>query len=431
MKYLINIIIYALLSHQLFAQVPAPAKPQSKPILILGGTAHIGDGTVINNAAIAFDKGKITSVSSSGEFTSDQSEFEVIDATGKHIYPGFILPNTDLGLREVSAVRATIDDAETGVLKPHIRSIIAYNTDSELIPTLRFNGILTAQVTPQGGTVAGTSSVVQLDAWNWEDAVIKMDNGLHINWPRKKLPPRWWLGENEPRVNENYAQSLAELKELIRSAYAYNNSSRSPKNLKLEAMSGIFDGSKKVFIRTGKANQIIESIEFLKKYDIKEIVLVGAGDVAYVKDYIKENDIAVILGNLHRKPSRPEEDIDLPYRLPAILDQAGITYCLGYQGVSNARNLPFFAGTSVAYGVDKEAAIKSVTMNAAEIIGVSDFLGSLTVGKQATLFISEGDALDMLGNNVTTIFIQGRNVELDAMQQRLYLKYKEKYSITD
>lgn len=409
------------------AQTPAPAPKQKGQILLLNGTAHIGDGSIIENSAIGFSDGEINFVGDADDATLDKSVYEIIDVNGKHVYPGFILPNSRLGLDEVSSVRATQDNTETGSINPNVRSVIAYNTDSELIPTLRFNGILTAQVTPTGGSVSGTSSVVQLDAWNWEDAVIKMDEGLHINWPSKRLPLRWWMGETVGQPNKNYEKSVAILTKLFADASAYANASSVSKNIKLEAMKGLFDGTKQLFIHENKAIDIITSIESAKEFGIKKIVLVGGSDALYIKDYLRENNIPIILSNVHRLPSRTEEDVDMPYKLPFLLNQAGIKYCLGYDGVASSRNLPFYAGTSVAYGLKKEAAIRSITLDAAEILGVSEKIGSLTKGKNATLFVSEGDALDMRTNKMVAVYIEGRRVTLDAMQQRLYKKYQTKY----
>ncbi len=427
MKKLTHILATLFLINTAIAQTPAPAVQQSKPILILNATAHIGDGTVIENSAIGFSKGIIDFVANATTINLDKSKYEVIDAKGKHVYPGFILPNTDLGLVEVSAVKASIDNNEVGSVNPNVRAIIAYNTDSELIPTLRFNGILTAQITPSGGTVSGTSSVVQLDAWNWEDAALKTDEGIHVNWPMKMYGPRWWRGETEGRPNENYPKNVARLKKLFADASAYSKSNPTSINLKLESMKGLFDASKQLYIHENKAADIITSIEFAKEAGVKKIVLVGGNDALYIKDYLKENNISIILSNVHRLPSRAEEDVDMPYKLPYLLREAGIKYCLGYRGVASSRNLAFYAGTSAAFGLDKEAALRSVTLDAAEILGVSDILGSLATGKNATLFISEGDALDMRTNKMVSIFIGGRKVSMDAMQQRLFKKYQAKY----
>ena len=421
MKKLIIILGLVILGHGLQAQVPAPGEKQADPILLLNGTAHLGNGEVIENAAIGFENGIITVVASNNV---SQEKYRVVDIKGKHVYPGFILPATDLGLNEVSAVRATQDKAEAGSLKPNVRSIIAYNTDSEIIPTLRFNGILTAQIAPKGGLISGTSSIVHLDAWNWEDALITENDAVHLYWPRKRMSHE----ESKPEITARYEATINTLRDMFQDAKSFANSSGKKSNLKLEAMKGLFDGSKQLFINVAKAKDIIRSVEFAKEFGVKKVVLVDATDVLLVKDYIKENNIPVILNDVHGMPSSSDGDVDEAYKLPYLLHQEGILFCLGYSNeVMKTRNLPFYAGTSVAYGMAKEEALKSITLNTAKILNIDNKIGSLEVGKQATLFVSDGDALDMRTNKIESAYIQGRKVTLDAMQQELYQKYKTKY----
>lgn len=429
MKVFINLITLLLCSiHWGMAQVPAPADAQGNPILITGGTIHVGNGEVFENGAVAFAEGKITYVGEAADFSADQSSYEVIDASGKHIYPGFIIPNTTLGLVEIGAVNATVDQNEIGNLNPNVRSIIAYNTDSEIIPTMRFNGILLAQTTPVGGRIPGTSSIVGLDAWNWEDAVIKMDDAVHLNWPGRYKYEFDYSDFSVKRVkNDKYEEQLKELNELFSDAQSYASQSAKKENLKLEAMLGLLDGKKALHIHVDDAKGIIESIQFTKKYGIQKIAIVGGEEALLVKDIIKENNTPVLLSDVHRLPNRPEEDVDMPYKLPYLLHKEGIKVGLTYNSVTNSRNLPFFAGTAAGYGLSKEEALKMISLNTAEILGISEQFGSIESGKNATLFISGGDALDMRGNLVEKAFISGRSVELNAMQQRLYKKYKAKY----
>ena len=208
------IIILLLLQTSLFAQ-QTPANTQNNAVLITGATAHLGNSKVIANSAIAFENGKLTLVADATTIRIDGTQYPTkIDATGKHIYPGFIAPNTTLGLIEVDAVRATNDMREVGSFNPNLRSIIAYNTDSDITPTVRSNGVLMAQVVPQGGRVSGQSTVVQLDAWNWEDAAYATDEGIHLNWPRSFN--RW---NNEE--NKNYPDQVKEIKTNFKEAQAY------------------------------------------------------------------------------------------------------------------------------------------------------------------------------------------------------------------
>ncbi len=412
-----------------WAQVPAPAPAQSEPIAIVNGTAHLGNGKVINKAIITFQEGKITSVNDAITSEIDLSKYRQIEAEGKHIYPGLILPFSKLGLVEVSAVRATRDFAETGDFKPHVRTAIAYNTDSEIIPTMKFNGIQIVQVCPVGGRIEGTSSVMQLDAWNWEDALYKLDDGIHMNWPSPSYGPRWWLGETARRVNKDYDKQVKEFVKFLEDAKSYMNTKAVKTNLVLEAMVPVFSGEKTIFMFANSPKQIIDGIQTLKEAGIPEIVLTGGDQVWEVKELLKENSIPVLLDNVHRRPSRDDEDVDLPYRLAGMLDAEGILVGLTSSSgdVSSARNLPFYAGTVAAYGLDKEDALKMITSNSAKILGIDHKTGTLEVGKDANIVISEGDILDMRTNDVNYSFIQGREVQLEALQQRLYNKFKEKY----
>ena len=425
-NYIIGFLLMFIVSFG-YSQSNSPAASQSKPILLMNGVAHLGNGQVIENAAIGFENGKLSIVVDATVARIDMNKFEVIDVAGKHIYPGFILPNSELGLKEVDAVNATLDAEEVGDMKPNVRSIISYNTDSELTPTFRHNGILTAQIVPSSGTISGTSSIVQLDAWNWEDAALKVDDGIHMNWPSRRFGPRWWLGETEFRENKNYDNTVSTIEKLFDDATAYGADNAGVKNIKLEALQGLFDGSKQLFIHENASKSIIESVQFAKSKGVKNIVVVGGREAALIADFLKSNNIPVILNGVHLLPRRDEEDVDMPYKTPALLKEAGVKFCIAYGGETmSERNLPFLAGTAVAYGLGKEDAVNALTLSTAEILKL-DGLGELKEGNRATLFVSEGDALDMRTNNVTHAYIDGRKVKVDGMQEVLYERYKEKY----
>jgi imidazolonepropionase-like amidohydrolase len=405
-----------------------PAPPQSQGIALVGATLHLGNGTVIEQGTVVFDGGKITAVGTSSEVSIPEG-FQIFELQGREIYPGFFLPATNMGLVEVSAVRATDDGQETGVFNPNIRSLVAYNTDSELPPTMRYNGILMAQIAPSGGVVAGSSSIVQLDAWNWEDAAYKVDNGMHLYWPNKMMSARWWMGETQARPNENYQPTVDEIQKTMKEAKAFAEGEKEVTNLKLEALAGLFDGSKTLFIHTNNATAIIESASIAKELGVQKIAIVGGEEALLVADFLKSHRIPVVLGDVHALPNRDHEDTVHPYKLPALLHEAGVEFCFGFSGrmTARARNLPFYAGTAVAYGLPYEEGVKALTSTSAKILGVGETCGTIAVGKDATLFVSQGDALDMRSNQMEYVFIQGRKVQLEATQQELYKKYSNKY----
>ena len=392
----------------------------------------MGTGEVIENAAIAFAEGKLTAVTEATAFSeADRSAYTVIDITDQHVYPGFILPDTDLGLVEIGAVRATVDNVEEGAINPNVRSLISYNTDSELIPTFRFNGVLLAQITPQGGIISGTSSVVQLDAWNWEDAAFATDNALHLHWPSRFRNKFDYSTFTLKRVaNKDYEEQLQSVKTLFADARVYAETEKpSTPNLKLEAIGALFQDSVQLFIHSNEPREVLEAVLFAEQYNVQQIVLVGGTGLLPVKEFIKEREIPVILENVHQLPDHPDHDVALPYKVAHLLYQEGILVSLAYnEGMTaRSRSLPFLAGTTVAYGMEKEEALKLITANTATMLGIADRVGTLEEGKQATLFVSEGDALDMRTNRLTHGFIDGRSFTLPAMQQELYQKYKDKY----
>ncbi len=407
-------------------QTPAPA--QTEAFTITGATAHIGDGTVIENSVIIVENGKITACVN-GLTSKLTYKGKVIDAKGKHVYPGFIGANTSLGLVEVNAVRASNDQDEIGDLIPHIRSLIAYNAESKVVESMRPNGVLIAQVSPNGGRISGTSSIVQLDAWNWEDAALKADDGIHLNWPSSFSRGRWWLGEPRGlKLNDDYTKQVEEVNAFVVESKAYLNGKRETKNLPYEAMEGLFNGSQKLYVHVDDEKGITDAVNFTKANDIGNLVIVGGYQAHLVTDLLKSNNVSVLLDRTHSLPKLEDEDYDLPYKNPKLLADAGVL--VGIQGHSNnfqIRNLPFYAGQVVGQGMGKEDALKLITSNIAKILGIDKQLGTLEVGKDATLFISEGDALDMRTNNLTHAFINGRAISLETHQTTLWKRYSEKY----
>lgn len=428
MKIKPNLALVAVLAfshHFLLAQtaVPVPAPAQSQPILITNATAHLGNGQVIENSYIAFDQGKITFVGNMAVGRGFPGHL-VIDAAGKHVYPGFIAPDTELGLQEITAVRATQDASEVGSLNPNVRSIIAYNTDSEVTPTVRSMGVLLAEISPAGGRMPGQSSIVQLDAWNWEDAAYATDFALHLNWP-SNTGFNWQQGRAEK--NEGFANEVRELELFFKQAQAYNqNPSPTEKNLKFEAMAGLFDGTKKLFIHVNAATSIQEAVLFAERFLIKPTI-VGGKDAWMVTDFLKQHDIPVIFATTQQLPSRDDDDIDQPFKTPAMLQAAGIRWCFSHVGFWKQRNLPFQAGQAVGFGLAYEDAVKALTGSTAEILGISKTVGTIEQGKDATLFICDGDALDMRTSKVSRAFINGREINLDNKQEMLYRRFQQKY----
>ncbi|MCW5911304.1 MAG: amidohydrolase family protein [Cyclobacteriaceae bacterium] len=428
MKKLIYILLFVL-STVAYAQPPVPAKPQTKSVALTGGVAHLGNGQVIQNSIIAFDKGKLTIVADATTSRVDLTGYEVIDISNKHVYPGFILPNAQIGLQEVNAIRAMNDHNERGEINPNVRAVISYNTDSEYIPTYRFNGVLLAESTPVGGLISGSSSVMEMEGWNWEDAAHTVDVGIHLNWPpltRRQFDFSTFTFAESP--NRDYEKQVGDLEMFFSESVAYGSQAGKEANVKLDAMQGLFDGRKTLFIHANTSKEIVESVRFAQRNGVKKITLIAGTSALWVSDFLKENKIPVILPATHNLPDRNDDDVDLPFRLPYLLTQAGVTVSISNdKSLHGGRNLAFYAGTAAAYGLSKEEALKTITANTAKALGIDNRVGTLEVGKDATLFVSKGDALDYRTNVLSHAFISGKKIELPGIQEELYNRFSDKY----
>ncbi len=412
-----------------------PTKEYKGRFYITNGTVHIGNGQVLDKATIEVNNGKISQIGTGISVSGENAR--VYDAKGKQVYPGLILPVTDVGLKEIAnGVRGSNDYQELGEYNSNVRSIVAYNTDSKIIATLRANGILLANIAPEGGIISGSSSVVQLDAWNWEDASYKQDAGIHLNLPsfivrtgRRFAPPP--LGTAPPPDPVKQAlDKVEEIKNFFREAKAYlQETAHKATNLKFEAVKGLYDKTQKLFVHGDQIKQMLIAIDFVKEFGF-DIVIVGGSESFQVANLLKQNNIAVVLDSQHALPAMEDDDVDQPYKTPAELQRAGVLFALNDTHTeSRYRNLSFNAGTAATYGLTKEEALQAITLNAARILGIADKTGSLEAGKDANIIISDGDILDMKSSNVIHAFIQGRDVNLDNKQKQLYERYKYKYDI--
>jgi imidazolonepropionase-like amidohydrolase len=414
------------------AQNPVVAPAQQRPVILTGGTIHTGTGEVINDGLIAFTGGKITFIGKTDSFKGDRNGSNIIDVTGRQIYPGLILPNTSLGLIEIGGVDVTVDNRETGDLNPDVRSIVAYNTDSHVIPVVRSNGVLIAQIVPSGTLLPGTSSIVQLDAWNWMDAIYRSDEGIILGWPQKASPARR-RGYDFPGMagsgESAYEKNVEQLEKIFTDAAAYSQvNDPADRNLRLEALKGLFDGTKRLYVNAPEPAGIISAISFAKRHGVKKIVLTDADESAWeIKDFLKENKIPVILAHIHSLPKYDDSDTRFPFKLAAMFIKEGIMVGLTYENQAYGYNLPFVAGQTVAYGLTPEEALQTVTANNARILGIDDITGTLETGKDANIIVSSGDILDMMTNNVEYAFISGREISLDNKHKQLYRRFQEKY----
>ncbi|MBK8711650.1 MAG: amidohydrolase family protein [Niastella sp.] len=405
---------------------PAPA--QTRDILIKNGTIHVGNGQVLKNTSILVQQGKITAI---GNDLKNENAV-VIDASGKQVYPGLIAASTIIGLREVTgSVRGTNDYRELGELNPNVRSVVSYNADSKIINILRSNGILLANIIPQGSLLMGTSSVVQFDAWNWEDAAYKLDGGIHINFPGLLIRrSRFRQNESIADQQKEAMEKVEMLRSFFKEAKAYlAEKNHAVTNLKFEAVKGLYDKSQKLYIHCDIVKEMLVAIDFAKAFGF-DVVIVGGSESWRIADLLNQNGIAVILQQLHDLPTLDDDDVDQPFKTPFLLKKAGVLFCINdNDGNTTGRNLAFNAGTSAAYGLNKEEALQAITLDAAKILGISDKTGSLETGKDANIIISTGDVLDMETSVITNALIQGREINLMDKHKQLNERYERKYGI--
>jgi imidazolonepropionase-like amidohydrolase len=423
------LIAAVLLATNAFAQdnvLPAPAN--NGYVLIKNATVHNGAGQVLNNTSILINKTKIEKIGSN--ITSPTANTVVVDATGKHVYPSFISSNTQSGIKEISgSVNGSNDYRELGEINTNVRSIIAYNADSKIINTLRSNGIFFTNVVPVGSLLAGSSSVVHFDAWNYQDAVYAMDNAQHLYMPSLFTRPN--RGDDAAQGDPLKAskERIELVKKFFREAKAYLQGKPEQVNLKFEAVKGLFTKKQKLFVHCDIVKEMLTAIDFVKEFNF-DVVLVGAPDAWQIAPLLKQNNIAVILSQLHSLPLAQDDDIDQPFKTPSILQKAGVLYAINDEDeTTTGRNLVFNAGTASVNGLTKEEALQAITLNAAKILGIADKTGSIEEGKDANILISEGDALDMRTHKIVKAFVQGRDINLDDKHKQLNKKYMERYGL--
>lgn len=402
---LIVILLNCCLIHSLSAQKDSSEK------WFLGADIYTATGELYQNGALGIRNGKIIYV---GTKEGALINGALVDVRGKRIYPGLIALNSILGLSEIEAVRATNDYSEVGGNNAHIRSAIAFNTDSKVIPTVVTNGILMAQVCPRGGLISGQSSVMKLQARNWEEAVYMGDNVIHINWPEFS---------GDEKKDKKAAEQVQQIISWLQQAKSYNLQKTTETNLRYEALKEVLSGKKKVFVHVNGARGIVNTIQTLKPFNITPTI-VGGNESHLITQILKENNIGVIISRTHRLPDNVDDSYEVPYALPFLLYKDSVAFAISDINFWEQRNLPFEAGQAVAFGLPYEEALKSITIYPARFLGIEQTTGSLEIGKDATFIITAGDVLDMRTSIVQLAYMMGQPVDLTNPQKDLYDKYK-------
>jgi len=426
------LVVFLLLTSARLTAAELPAKRQDHPIALVGGTVHTVSGATLENGTVLFADGKITAI---GQNITVPPGTETIDVKGKQVYPGLFDAHSVIGLTEVGSVRGTNDLSEVGGVNPNVRAEVAVNPESDIIPVTRATGVTSAVTMPGGGTISGMAAVISLDGWTWEEMTLRSRIGLAVQWPSMTINRAWWEQRSEEDQKKAREKSLAELRGAFTDARAYlaaKSSEGTPgvpfhkTDMRWEAMKGVLDGTIPVLVDAEDVQQIQAAVAWAQQEKVK-IVILGGYDAWRVADLLKANDIPVLVGPIHRTPRRGWEAYDAPFTLAKKLHDAGVRFCItGDGGASNERNLPFHAATAAAYGLPKEEALKAVTLYPAQILGIADRLGSLEVGKDATIIVTDGDPLEIM-SQVEREFISGKSIPLTSKHTRLYEKYKEKY----
>lgn len=409
-------------------QIPAPN--QSHPILLRNGVIHTVSNGTVHGPDILFDDGKIVAIGHGIEIPNNT---EIIDVEEKHIYPGLISAGSTLGLQEVNSVRATRDYAETGSINPNVRANVSYHPDSELIPVSRSNGVLVAHVIPQSGRISGTSSAMLLDGWTWEDCTLKHPVAMNLNWPAMDLSFSSWNKKSIKDQEKSRLNALSEIDQLFNSARAYNKLNKENLNFKsnprLASLTKVTNGEIPLIIKANSVKQIESAIYWSVEQNI-DIIILGGKDAWRTIDLILEKNIPIIFESVLSVPKRRYEDYDQPYKTPMILHEAGVRFCITNSTSSfqtpHLRELPYYAAMAASFGLNSEEALRAITLSTAEILGIDNKVGSLEVGKDATLFIADGDILD-IRTNVEQAYILGKRVDMSDRQKMLYEKYTQKY----
>jgi imidazolonepropionase-like amidohydrolase len=341
-----------------------------------------------------------------------------------------------MGLVEINSVRATLDQAEIGGVNPNVRSWVAVNPDSELIPVARANGVLLTLTAPTGGVISGVSAVLQLDGWTYEDMTLRPNVAMHIVWPPMAPVSDWTVEASAREQMRQRDEALERLRKTFDDARAYQKARESdagkhPLDLRWEAMLPVLSRELPLVVAANEIQQIQAAVAFAAENNVR-MILAGGYDAPHCATLLNKHEIPVIIAEIYRLPMRRSEPYDAPFTVPERLRLSGVKFCIsggGRFGASQARNLPYHAATAAAFGLPKEEALRAITLYPAEILGVADRVGSLEVGKDATLFIADGDPLEA-PTQIEAAYIQGRAIDLNNRHKRLYQKYEEKLNRT-
>ncbi|MGK7296916.1 MAG: amidohydrolase family protein [Candidatus Wenzhouxiangella sp. M2_3B_020] len=394
---------------------------QDEPLTALvGATVHPVDGETIENGTVLIRGRTIEAVGDELVIDDDDASVTVVDLDGRHIYPGFVHPASVLGLIEISSVDGTMDQSEMGAINPAVDVEVAFNHDSELLPVSIAGGIVATHTAPTGGLIRGTSAVMEMDGWSWEDMIIKAPAGMHIDYP---------AGAVEDDDNDDLKKIVSTLDAArawrkAHAAWQAGDAPRPARNDALEALAPVLAGEMPVFLHAGKEDEIDAALDWAGEQGLERVIVIGGPDLQYAAERLASENVPVILSGVYTMPTRRWEPYDMAFVAASKLHEAGVKFAIAGDGSTNARNLPFHAGSAAAFGLPRDAALKSVTLWPAEILGIDDQLGSITPGKRASLIVTDGDPLEPM-TSIERVWLDGEEYELGRSKHRqLYQRYK-------
>lgn len=416
---------------------PLVAQQRLESVAIRGATIHTLAGAPIQNGTVVVQNGVITAVGANAQVPAG---VRVIDANGLHVYPGLFDAMSALGLTEIGAVDVTNDRLELGEFNPHLSAATAVHPASEHIPVARANGITHAAAAPdsRAGGVGGQAVVIDLDGWTVEEMLVIPSVGMVLEWPTIQVgggggfgggggggqPPARTFRQAQERYQENVRQIETWLESARRYGSAVAAGESVSRDLRLEALARVTSRELAFLVTANSERDIRNAVEFMKRQNLRMVLLSGT-EAWKVRQLLAENAIPVITGPTQSLPSGPDEGYDERYAAPGLLHQAGVKIAFGTFNSSDSRTLPYEAASSVSFGFPRDEALRAVTVNGAEILGIADKLGTIEVGKLGNLIVTDGDPLEIT-TQIRHVIIGGRDSSLYNRHLELYEKYRSR-----
>jgi len=430
------VIVTLLFGLNATAEAQITDKPEFGKFAITGATIHTVTNGTIESGIILIDGEEIAFVGENARITN---EYTRIDASGKHVYPGFIDGWSGLGLVEISAVPVTVDNAELGQFNPHMYAFTAFNPHSASIPVTRVSGVTTVLSHPSSGSIAGKAAVMDLWGYSPDSMAVKKSGALVMNLPSSS-GGGWWDDRSEEEIKKQYEQNLKEINDFLDKARFYDqmmkeyesdpsDKTKPDYDPRMEAMREVLAGDVPVVISVNDEKEILDAIDWIKDNDDMNFIFEGVREGWRVAEEIAETGVPVLTTTLYT-PSRDYDNYQRPYQNPGLMAQAGVKVAVVSDDIENSRNTPFEAGYAATYGMGVEEALKAVTIYPAEIFGVADRLGSLEAGKQANLFIADGDPFEPM-TNIEQVFIKGYKIPMVSRHIQLYQEFLDRDAVNE